>query len=158
MLANVSRVLQTEAKAFESRVRPAGPGGAGVTNHFLNVQHRLDPIPACWPFHPSTEWPTPDIRATGRFEHQDLSVVTDPNVHGLDHYLRDPACYVQIFRKLTIPELISSDEERTLTADFLTQQLATAALRKARKKLEAMQPAPATSWPEFVEVLSAYFA
>ena len=155
MLANVSRTLQTDSKPYESLVHP-GPGGEGVTNHFLNVRHRLDPVPACWPFQPADDWPTTELRATGRFVHLDLSAITEPNVHAFEHYLRDPACYVELFRKLTIPELITDDEERSLFGDFLAKhQLADRILKKRRKELEQLQPEPATPWHKILEVFHA---
>jgi hypothetical protein len=156
MLANVSRTLQTDAKAYESRVRPEGFGQPGITNHFLNVRHQFDPIPACWPFQPGAEWPSPAVRSAKRFEHLDLSVISALNVHGFDHYLGDPECFVPLFRSLTFPKLVSADEARSLRDAHLATQLPLAKLKKARAELEKMQPPSAISWKDIVRILGAY--
>ena len=153
MLANVSRTLQTDIKAYASNVRPGGADQPGVTGHFLNARHRFDPIPAFWPFAPGPEWPTPAIHGSGRFGHHDLSAITDWNVHAMEHYLGDPDCYVPLFRKLTMPDLIPETEARALREAYVARQLATAALRKVRTRLEALMPSPAAEWDDFLRVL-----
>lgn len=118
-LANVSRTLQTDVKAYDSLVRPVMPGQPGVLQYFLDVHHKWDPIPAFWPYQPHDEWPDPETRMAGRFREVALNVISEPNVHGFEHYLRDPACYVPLFRRLTLPELISQEEASTLTVEYL---------------------------------------
>lgn len=156
-LANVSRTLQTDIRAYASRVRPAAPGKPGILKRYLNVHHRWDPIPAFWPFEPHDDWPDPAARRDSRYREITLTALSDGlNVHSLEHHLRDPACYVPLFRELTMPELIDDTEAQSLQADFL-QQHPQGAQDAARRKLEKLARKKAGSHRDLILLLRDYY-
>lgn len=155
-LANVSRTLQTDVKAYESRVRPVMPGRRGVLQYFLDVHHKWDPIPAFWPFQPHDDWPDPETRMAGRFREIALSAIAEPNVHGFEHYLRDPACYVPLFRRLTMPELITDEEATTLTREYQRKN-SQADFDRLRRRLEKAFLKRTGNHADLVRLLIQYY-
>ncbi|MEX0732015.1 MAG: hypothetical protein WED00_07800 [Aquisalimonadaceae bacterium] len=151
-LANVSRALQTDVKAYRSRVRPALPGQPGALRHFLDVHHTSDPFPAFWPFEPHDAWPDPATRSADRFREISLTAFSQTNVHAFEHYLRDPACHVPIFRALTMPELASAEEETSLRSAFLAQY-PQHAFDAARRRLEKIFRKKTGNTRDLVELL-----
>ena len=94
MLANVSRLLESDISVTDSIVRP-GPIGDVVSysSVFLNYRHELDPIP----------WP--QMFSTAGFPRgcTDDAVIRHfhaPNVHGWSHYLVNPRVHVPLLRML----------------------------------------------------------
>lgn len=156
-LANVSRVLQTDVKAYQSRVKPALPDRPGVLHHFLDVHHKWDPVPAVRPFDPHDDWPDSETRNAGRFREIKLTAFSGtPNVHGLEHYLRDPNCYVPMFRRLTMPELIPEEEANALRTAFLKEH-PQSGYDKLRKRLEKMFRKKTGNHRDLVMVLRELF-
>lgn len=154
-LANVSRALQTDVKAYESRVHTRNAGHDGITRQFFDIRHKWDPIAAFREFRPHDEWPDIASRRDGRFQEITLSAITEWNVHGFEHHLRDPSCFVPVFRGLTLDALISKDELMELKTRFLAEypQQPRDAIRH---RLEQLIPAPAGSDADLIRVLAAY--
>jgi hypothetical protein len=93
MLANVSRILETSPRAFESVICPPSVlGSRAYCANLVNVRHELDPIPAPRAFTPA--WGGSD------FLQIRTHAVRDFDVHGFGHYLRDPRVHIPIFRAL----------------------------------------------------------
>ncbi len=157
-LANVSRTLQTDIRAYASRVRPAKAGQPGIVKRYLNVCHRWDPIPAFWPFEPHDDWPDASARSDGRYREITLTALSDgPNVHALEHHLRDPACHVPLFRELTMPALIDDSEAEALRVDFL-QEHPQAPQDAARRRLEKLARRKTGNHRDLIILLRDYFA
>jgi hypothetical protein len=94
MLANVSRLLQTDFKTYESVVRPGERDGA--TSYCLRMfchRHELDPFVKPKPFEPAG-W-------GGRFLLENLDHYRGWNVHGWLHYLDNPLVHIPILNSIT---------------------------------------------------------
>ncbi len=96
-VANVSRVLESFRNVDASEVRP----GHGCCSVFVEYRHKLDPFTKVKPFDPTDneEWIS---HAVWRSAYQlvEPSSVTETNVHGLGHYLRNPMVHLMLFRLL----------------------------------------------------------
>lgn len=92
MLANVSRVLQSDRDVYGGIVRPITAGTGAYTDAYVTVRHALDPIPAVLPF-ARDDWG--DGYADLRLHH-----VRDFNVHGFEHYLAAPQVHVPLLNNL----------------------------------------------------------
>jgi hypothetical protein len=101
-VANVSRVLQTAAKAYESNIKPgkAGQNGRGC-RRFLNFRHVLDPFTIPKMFRPDA-WPDSTAAANGLYQYVEVNHIHDVNVHDLTHYLKNPDVHIPLFRELTV--------------------------------------------------------
>lgn len=103
MIANTSRLLQTEHKAYHSIVRP-GPNSDSNSYCFryLNFRHELDPVPYPWMFDP-IGW--------GKF-YKSIIVqhYRDFGIHGLEHYLDNPRVHIPILRAITYGGAITKPE------------------------------------------------
>ncbi len=94
MASNVSRILETLPRVYESAVAPPSVRGAGAyCAVYYDVRHDLDPFPAPRAFRPA--W------AAGRdFVPVRTRAVRDFNVHAIEHYLADPRVHVPLLRAL----------------------------------------------------------
>lgn len=92
MCANVSRVLETEPKVYQSVVHPptGGPGPSYIDVYY-DFRHRLDPFPMVRPFAP-VGWGARYVKV------ENCEQVLQFNVHSLEHYLEDPRVHVPILR------------------------------------------------------------
>jgi len=100
MLANVSRLLQTTPKAYESIVRP----GSSRTKHrycsrMYCHDHELDPFTKPRPFDPVT-W------GSG-FNLTKLNHYRGWNIHGWLHYLDNPRVHIPLLKSIAKPSAIS---------------------------------------------------
>ena len=104
MLANVSRVLESDYKVYDSMVAPGASTNANsICDLYLNVRHEWDPIPAVRKFDPPDQWPTPQVRAKDKYRNVILrSIAAVPAdaekpdarvVHDFEHYLSSPKCH-----------------------------------------------------------------
>ena len=92
-VANVSRILETSPKVFDSVISPPSVrGDKAYCGNFFNVRHRLDPFTAPRSFSPS--WGGDDFVQVG------TKAVRDFNVHDIGHYVRDPRVHIPLFRAL----------------------------------------------------------
>ncbi|MFN0058579.1 MAG: hypothetical protein ACKVX7_09010 [Planctomycetota bacterium] len=109
-IANVSRVIQTMPKVYESVTRPGPDGDANsACRHFYNVRHELDPFTWPKPFDP-VGWPS--------FTKIAIRQVNDWNVHGIDHYFDNPRVHIPLLRAITSWRLITVDEEIAAVSQF----------------------------------------
>lgn len=120
MVANVSRVLESSENGarwdvYRSVVQPNVKVTKGVCNSFLNVCHNWDPIPVPKKFKPTADWPDQATRAVpGAFQDVRIDEIEKPKlVHDLEHYLRNPAVHIALFRSLlSLPGVVSPAEEK----------------------------------------------
>ncbi len=108
MLANVSRVLETDADVYTSQVFPSLDPAKGVCDYFLNARHEWDPIPVPKQFKPVDDWPDIETRRNNRFQNIVINAIEAKNVHGFDHYLKNPKVHIALFRTLTWDSLIDA--------------------------------------------------
>ncbi len=93
-LANVSRVLQDDIKAYESIVQPGPQNKLGSNcSVFYNFRHELDPVCAVWRF-------APEHFARSHYHHRDLTHYRDWNLHGFTHYLDNPRVHVHLINQI----------------------------------------------------------
>ncbi len=94
MLANVSRLLQTDFPAYDSFVRP-GPNESksSLCSAFFDFRHELDPCLVVRRFAP--------VHFQGRyFLHEDLFHYRQWNIHGLTHYLDHPRVHIPLLNRV----------------------------------------------------------
>lgn len=101
-VANVSKLLENDPPALKSIVRPSLERTNGIFGYYLNARHQLDPIPKPNSFKPPYDWldETTRNQVPPRFEHIEISELTDTNPHALEHYLANPKVHVPFFRAL----------------------------------------------------------
>jgi hypothetical protein len=104
--ANVSRVLETNPKVYESVVHPV-TGGAGepYVNAFYNFRHEFDPFPMVRPFAP-VGW------GENYVLEEKCEKILQFNVHGINHYLDDPRVHVPMLRALIGDDAVVTEAER----------------------------------------------
>lgn len=131
MVANVSRVLQTNTKVYQSTVMPGQSGQAGRgCLRYLTTYHRLDPFTWVDPFRPEI-WPDQATWDKGLYEFLEVDHIWDWNVHDAVHYLQNPKAFVPVLRALTYRRAVSKAVEAdaiksfnrfgSLTADDVTK-------------------------------------
>jgi len=111
MIANVSRVLETDVDVYLSRVRPGNPDDPqAVCKYYLNARHVWDPIPQPKCFRPAAQWPSLGVRALQphRYLNVEISEIEQVNVHDFNHYLRNPLVHVPIFNCLVDGEAVDA--------------------------------------------------
>ncbi|HEY0969649.1 MAG TPA: hypothetical protein VGE02_01595 [Gemmatimonadales bacterium] len=93
MVSNVSRILESTPRVYESVIAPPSVrGDRAYCGSYVDVRHDLDPFPAPRPFAPA--WGGAD------FARIRTRAVRDFDVHSLAHYIRDPRVHVPLFRAL----------------------------------------------------------
>ena len=108
MLANVSRLLQTQPKVYESVVRP-GTGAAQNCRRMYSYRHELDPFTLPKPFTPVT-W-------GNAFRGKRLSHYRAWNIHGWLHYLDNPRVHIPVLRSISKAAAITQHQEREAVND-----------------------------------------
>jgi hypothetical protein len=105
MLANVSRLLQTEPKAYKSVVRP-GPNS--TQNRYCGRmychRHELDSFTKPMPFDP-VSW-------GGDFRMTNLRHYRGWNVHGWLHYLDHPRVHIPLLKSITKSGAVTPKQTR----------------------------------------------
>ncbi len=99
MMANVSRILQSDRPVYQSIVCPVSARATGYTDLYVTARHALDPIPLVEPF-------APEAWGSG-FADLRLTTVRDFNVHAFEHYLGAPQVHVPLLNNLfgmVVPE------------------------------------------------------
>ena len=111
MLANVSRLLQTDPKAYESVVRP-GPNirKNRYCGRMFCHRHELDPITKPKPFDP-VSWGN-DFRMTN------LSHYRGWNVHGWLHYLDNPRVHIPLLKSIAKSSAVTPKQKREAVNDY----------------------------------------
>lgn len=104
MLANVSRLLQSDAAAYTSLVRPGGRDSAGSYCQLMySHRHLLDPFLFPKTFQPFG-WPS-------EYRGETLEHFRDWNIHGFSHYLDHPRVHVPILTSITRATAIGPREK-----------------------------------------------
>lgn len=120
-VANLSRLLQTNVKAYSSLVRPSVGRTTGIFDYFLNASHKLDPFTKLKPFDPGYDWLDPLTRTAQppRYQLLEISEILDVNVHALTHYLDNPQVHIPFIRALFgRHNIIGPESERTAIAAY----------------------------------------
>lgn len=104
MIANTSRLLQTEPKAYNSIVKP-GPNldSGSYFYKYFNFRHELDPVPFPRMFDPVGWGSAYQSFVVRHFWNWDI--------HGFEHYLDNPRVHIPILRALVTPWAVSEQEE-----------------------------------------------
>jgi hypothetical protein len=111
MLANVSRVLESDIDVFTSLVAPGAPDASRfAVRHYVNAFHALDPIPAVGPFEPVPTWPAPAIRTQGLYTHARVHDIEEVDVHSAEHHIRNPKVHVPMFNALLNTRMLGDAE------------------------------------------------
>jgi len=159
MVANVSRLLETDVDVLESAVQPgkASNETRGCLN-FLSARHALDPFTIPRMFDP-LQWPDAETVEQGRYRSIRVSHFREANIHGLKHYLSHPAVHIPLMRLLADQKsAISASEEKTALAEFTDFGNVPAATALAElKRLELMQPARSDPWTKLRPIWDAFF-
>ena len=159
MVANVSRVLETDADVLTSTVQPgkASNPNRGCLN-FVTARHALDPFTIPRMFDPE-EWPDAETVQQERYRSIRVNHFRDRNIHGLNHYLSHPAVHIPLMRLLADQKsaVSASEEKRALKefTDFGAIPIETA--KNELKRLELMQPARSDDWTKVRSIWDAFF-
>ena len=117
MVANVSRILETDVDALTSVVQPGRPSNAdrGCLN-YVTARHALDPFTIPRMFDPE-QWPDAATVAQGRYQSVRVNHFRERNIHGLRHYLAHPAVHIPLMRLLADRKSVISVSEEKGGAD-----------------------------------------
>jgi hypothetical protein len=150
MIANVGRLLETDADVYESLVRPSLDPFGGCCQIFLNARHDFDPFTMPKAFAPTDDWPSLAARQQGRVQLVRINAIEQKNVHALEHYLKNPQLHVAVLRALTWPEAISDAvlKERSAAYELSTPLSKFDGLLKQLKKVKLGEN---SSWKEVIE-------
>lgn len=157
MLANVSRVLQTASRVYESNVMPgpAGKAGRGCLN-YVTSYHHLDPFTWVDPFRPVL-WPDKRAVEDGLYQFIEVDHIYDWNLHDGVHYLRHPRLFVPVLRALTFPRMVTKQAEADAIAGFRQfGSLSQAQVIAIKSKFEDKMP-HAADWTALIDLAEWYF-
>jgi hypothetical protein len=120
MLANVSRVLESDIDVYTSLVAPGAPADPHrfAVRQYINAFHEFDPIPAPSPFEPVSTWPAPAVRDDALYTHRRISDIEDLDAHAAEHHLRNPRIYGPMFNALFEGRIMSADDIDTAYARY----------------------------------------
>ena len=150
MVANVSRVLQTDPDVYESPVKPGLRAGERWCRRYYTVRNRFDPFTYPRQFNPPGEWP--DSQTVNRRYFRSIVVdhVREPNVHGFEHYLRNPVVHIPLFKALSGEALIPPNEEQDAAEKFYSKSI-TPVLEQHRDKLLGVLPDESSTWEALID-------
>lgn len=101
MLANVSRLLESDIDVFTSVVAPGAPDSPRfAVRQYVNAFHEFDPIAAAGPFDPVSTWPAPGVRDAGLYTSVRISDIEELNVHAAEHHIRNPRVHVPMLNAI----------------------------------------------------------
>jgi hypothetical protein len=111
MLANVSRVLESDIDVYSSIVAPGAPAAPRfAVRHYVNAFHEWDPIPAAAPFEPVSTWPAPAVREDGLFTNVRISDIEELDVHSAEHHIRNPRVHGPMLNALFDSRILRADD------------------------------------------------
>lgn len=155
MIANVSRILATHADVYSSCVSPCTEGGKGICDYFVNVRHRWDPIPVPRMFQPVADWPDDATRRAERF----INLLTEPveqrDVHDFEHYLKNPAVHIALFRALTWRDTIDDATAAQVIAAYAAGT-PLAQFQSLITDIQTRWPRDEASWREVIQCFRAF--
>lgn len=112
MLANVSRVLESDVAAFESIVRGGSQNDTkSYCTRFYSYRHALDPFCVLRPFKAPGFLPQFNLIA-------ELSHYRALDLHGFEHYLDHPLVHVALINSACGEDRISPDERDAAVAGY----------------------------------------
>jgi len=150
MIANVSRVLETDADVYKSLVRPSLDPFAGACQIYLSASHEFDPIVVPKAFRPTDDWPSIQARLEGRVQLVRINAIEQKDVHALDHYFKNPQVHVRILRALTWPDAISDAVLAQRSAAY-EQSTPLSKFDGLLKQLKKINLGENSSWKEIIE-------
>jgi len=156
MLANVSRVLQTKAKVYQSAVRPSLSLNGGACDYLVSVRHKWDPFPMPRPFEPTDDWPDMNTRQAGRYHGIITNAIEEFNVHDRNHYLRNPRVHIPLFRTLTADFYIDGAQEQAAVRAF-EEATPLSSVQTELDRLKTLMSGENAGWAEIVDVLIRFF-
>jgi hypothetical protein len=119
MLANVSRVLESDIDVYSSIVAPGAPAAPRfAVRHYINAFHEFDPIPAAAPFEPVSTWPAPAVRDDGLFGNIRIADIEDLDVHSAEHHIRNPRVHAPMFNAIFDSRIFGQDEIDRMHAKY----------------------------------------
>lgn len=160
MLANVSRILETDVDVYQSIVRPEkkGVGWKFACQKMLSASHKWDPLVAPKLFEPAADWPDPATRTEGLFTFARPTLIQDANPHAMEHYLRDPEVHIPLFRYLRYSSWISKAREAEERQAFLESN----PLETFKDYVSDLKPLLVGegdfSWKRFLQIFRAFYA
>jgi hypothetical protein len=111
MLANVSKILESTPKVYDSIVRPPYGGRRSYCDYFGTFSHILDPFTAPHRYH--LRDPGPEY-----VENNSLNYYLDFNIHDYAHYLAHPAVHLPIVRRALPGFAIGKDRIAKMIATY----------------------------------------
>jgi hypothetical protein len=150
MIANVSKVLESDADVYTSVVRPALDPSAGACKQFLSARHEFDPFMIPKQFRPTHDWPSVQAVSEKRVHIVPINAIEKKNVHALDHYLKNPQVHVRLFRCLLWPEAIPDSvlDSRSHEYELSTPLAKFEGLLKELKKIKLSDN---SQWKEIIQ-------
>jgi len=142
MLANVSKVLETDAKVYESVVVPQSMvQNQSACYNYLNYNNEFDPFVLPAPFDPLAPDVTPRVRepwalAKANGTYLDISIrnVHEVNVHSIRNYLVNPAVHIPLLEKLVGVGSITKREKDAAQEQF--ENVPTAKIKRQFDKIQ----------------------
>jgi hypothetical protein len=159
MVANVSRVLETDVDVLQSLVQP---GKASTTTrgclNYVTARHALDPFTIPRMFDPR-DWPDAETVAQGRYQPIRVSHFRDKNIHGFEHYLMHPAVHIPLLRLAADQKTVVSQAEEKAALKAFTDfgDVDPAVAVKELQRLELNQPSRSDDWTKMRAIWDAFF-
>lgn len=146
MIANVSRILQTEHyPVYSGKVHPGPFGDANsYCCHYYTYRHELDPFTWVLPFLPS--W------SVNLFDDKQVSHIHQLNVHDMLHYLVHPRVHITILRSLLGYKVVNGAEELSALTQFKNINLPPDQIKIIQDKAKLAAEALGAS-PDIIDVL-----
>lgn len=167
MIANTSRLLQTDIDAYKSVVKPSyGYRDNCACDFYLNLLHSLDIVGIPNKFNPDTTWINHDSYVNNFYNLNNLNhllpeYIIDQNIasiHSIEHYLENPEVHILLYKLLTsLPFLIPDDEKNKRIKEF-NDKIQKDDIKRIRKALQDILPKESANWEEIIKVLFDYFA
>lgn len=101
MVANVSKILETDPKVYESLVVPQSMvQNQSVCYNYLNCNNQYDPFVLPEPFNPGDREAWALAKANGTYVDISIRNVHELNVHSIRNYLVNPDVHIPLLEKL----------------------------------------------------------
>lgn len=103
MVANCSYTQSRERdRHYTGTVKPSAFAGEGCCSSWINAGHRYGPVARFLPFDAmkNSDWLEPEVAIHGWFDDITLNGISSPDIHGLNHYFRDPLLHIPFFQKV----------------------------------------------------------
>ena len=118
MIANVSRIVETDSDPYKSFTHPSLDPAKGACDYLVNARNEWDLFTVPKQFRPTDDWPDLDTRHAGRYVGIEVNAIADKNVHDVGHYLANPKVHIALFRALTFQRAIADDEAEAASRKY----------------------------------------